>query len=132
MMDIERINPDSLWARPYYHQIVKSQSRMLVHISGQVAVDPSGRIVGENDFAAQVDAAFANLATALDEAGADRSDVVKVTTFIVDHDHTKWPIVKAAHSAFFASVSPAWTVLGVASLAIPELLVEIEATAATD
>jgi enamine deaminase RidA (YjgF/YER057c/UK114 family) len=131
-MNIERLNPDSLSARPYYHQIVKSESRALVHISGQVAVDPASRIIGENDFSAQVDAAFANLDKALAAAGVGRADVVKGTTFIVDHDQTKWPIVKAAHSAFYEKEGPAWTVIGVASLAVPELLIEIEATAATD
>ena len=131
-MDIERLNPDSLSARPYYHQLVKSESRTLVHISGQVAVDAAGRIIGVNDFSAQVDAAFANLDRALNAAGVGRGDVVKGTTFIVDHDETKWPVVKAAHAAFFGETGPAWTVIGVAALAIPELLIEIEATAAAD
>ena len=131
-MHVERINPEDLAARPYYHQVVRSQSRVMVHISGQVASDKEGRVVAEGDFSAQVDAAFANLDTALDAAAVRRGDVVKVTTFIVDHDQTKWPIVRTAHAAFFGDNNPAWTVIGVASLAVPELLIEIEATAVAD
>jgi enamine deaminase RidA (YjgF/YER057c/UK114 family) len=58
---------------------------------------------------------------------------VKVTTFVVGYDYElKWPVVKAAHSSFFEGCEPAWTVVGVESLARPDLMIEIEATAASD
>jgi enamine deaminase RidA (YjgF/YER057c/UK114 family) len=52
---------------------------------------------------------------------------------VVDSDHeVKWPIFKKAHSSFFGGAIPAQTVVGVQSLARPDLLIEIEATAAQD
>jgi enamine deaminase RidA (YjgF/YER057c/UK114 family) len=132
-VDIERINPDGLAGRPFYHHVVRSSSRHLIHISGQVGLDAEGNVVGAGDFAAHVGQAYANLDLALDAAEVGREDVVKVTTFVVDYDHdVKWSIIKAAHSSFFVGAIPAWTVVGVQALARPELLIEIEAIAASD
>ena len=84
-------------------------------------------------FAAHVDQAFSNLDIALEAADVTRSDVVKVTTFVVGYDHdAKWPVIRSAHSSFFGKTVPAWTVVGVEALAKPNLLIEIEATAAKD
>lgn len=106
---------------------------MTVHISGQVGLDADGNLVGGDNFAAHVNQAYANLSTALVAASVNRDQVVKVTTFVVDYDHeTKWPLIKDAHSAFFAGTVPAWTVVGVHALARPDLLIEVEATAVSD
>lgn len=130
---IERSNPDGLTNPAFYHHVVRSTSTNLVHISGQVGMNAEGVVVGRNDFSAHVDQAYSNLATALDAAGVSPSEVVKVTTFVVDYDReVKWPIIRAAHSSFFEGAIPAWTVVGVQSLARPDLLIEIEATAAQD
>jgi enamine deaminase RidA (YjgF/YER057c/UK114 family) len=133
-MEIERIDPDGLASRPFYHHVVRSSSRFLVHVSGQVGIDTDGEVVGgPDDFAAHVEQASVNLDLALAAAGVGRADVVKVTSFIVGYDHeTRWPIIKAAHSSFFSGAIPAWTVVGVEALARPDLLIEIEATAASD
>jgi enamine deaminase RidA (YjgF/YER057c/UK114 family) len=132
-VQIERLNPDGLSSRPFYHHVVRSSSRLLIHISGQVGIDAEGNAVGRDDFASHVDQAFANLDTALKAADLSRDDVVKVTTFVVGYDHdVKWPIIKSAHLAFFREAAPAWTVVGVQTLARPDLLIEIEATAAKD
>ena len=113
--------------------MVRSASGYLIHISGQVGINRNGDSVDPTDFAAHVDRAYANLDVALDGAGCSKSQVVKVTTFVVEYDHEeKWPILKAAHSAFFGPDVPAWTVVGVEALARPDLLIEIEATAAAD
>lgn len=132
-MEIERINPDGVAARPFYHHAVRSSSRYLVHVSGQVGLDSDGDAVGIDDFAAHVAQAYANLDATLRSAGATRGDVVKVTTYVVDYDHEqKWPILKELHSQFFEGAVPAWTVVGVESLARPDLRIEVEATAAID
>ena len=132
-MKIERSNPDGLANPAFYRHVVRSTSSNLVHISGQVGVDADGVVVGRNDFSAHVDQAYSNLAIALDAAGVSPDEVVKVTTFVVDYDRdVKWPIIKTAHSSFFEGAIPAWTVVGVQSLARPDLLIEIEATAAQD
>ena len=132
-MEVERINPDGLTSRPFYHHVVRSTSRYLVHISGQVGMDADGNVVGTDDFTAHVDQAFANLDVALAAGGVARSHVVKVTTFVVGYDHAeKWPIIRTAHLDFFRDAAPAWTVVGVEALARPDLLIEIEVTAAAD
>lgn len=132
-MEIERINPEGLTDPSFYHHVVRSASRYLVHISGQVGIDADGHVVGADDFAAHVDQTYRNLDLALKAAGLSRTDVVKVTTFVVGYDHdTKWPVIKSSHQEFFADAIPAWTVVGVEALARPDLLVEIEATAAKD
>ena len=132
-MEIERFNPEGLSSRPFYHHVVRSSSRFLVHISGQVGIDAKGNVVGEADFAAQVDKAFSNLDIALEAVDVTRSDVVKVATFVVGYDHdVKRPVIRSAHSSFFGETVPAWTVVGVEALAKPNLLIEIEATAAKD
>jgi enamine deaminase RidA (YjgF/YER057c/UK114 family) len=132
-MRIERFNPDGLSGQSFYHHVVRSESRFLVHISGQVGIDSEGDLVGGDDFAVHVDQAYANLDTALVAAGVSRADVVKVTTFVVRYDREdKWPIIKSAHLAFFGDATPAWTVVGVVALARPDLLIEIEGTAARD
>jgi len=130
---IERFNPDGLTARPFYHHIVRSNSNTLVHISGQVGLDSDGDIVGADDYTMHVQQAYANLAIALGAAGVSRSDVVKVTTFVVGYDHeSRWPVIRDIHASFFKDAIPAWTVVGVEALARPDLLIEVEATAATD
>lgn len=132
-MEIDRINPEALTDQPFYHHAVRSDSRYLVHISGQVGIDSDGHVVGTDDFAAHVAQAYGNLDLALRAAGVSRTNVVKVTTFVVAYDHdTKWPVIKASHQEFFADATPAWTVVGVEALARPDLLVEVEATAAAD
>lgn len=132
-MGIERSNPEGLTNPSFYHHVVRSESRYLIHISGQVGIDPEGHVVGADDFSAHVDQAYRNLDTALTAGGVSRADVVKVTTFVVGYDHdVKWPVIKAAHLAFFGGAIPGWTVVGVEALARPDLLIEIEATAAAN
>lgn len=132
-MEIERFNPDGLAARPFYHHVVLSSAATTVHISGQVGLDADGNVVGEDDFAAHVSQAYANLDIALTAASVTRDQVVKVTTFVVDYDHEiKWPPIKEIHAAFFGEAVPSWTVVGVQALARPDLLIEIEATAVND
>jgi enamine deaminase RidA (YjgF/YER057c/UK114 family) len=129
-VEIERINPEGFTDPPFYHHVVRSESRYPVHIAGQVGIDSDSRAVPTGDFAAHVDQACRNLDLALKAAEVSQADAVKVTTFVVGYDHdTKWPVIKAAHQSFFSGTIPAWTVVGVESLARPDLLIEIEATA---
>lgn len=132
-VELERINPEGLTNPSFYHHVVRSDSRRLVHISGQVGVDSEGRVVGADDFEAHVAQAYNNLDIALRAADVSRANVVKVTTFVVGYDHdSKWPVIKTAHQGFFAEAVPAWTVVGVEALARPDLLIEVEATAVAD
>ncbi|MFG3258915.1 RidA family protein [Streptomyces sp. NPDC048172] len=101
----------------------------LVFIGGQYASDESGRPV-PGDFAAQVTLAFDRLVTALEGVGLALEDVVRLGTFIVDHDMAKLEILGKELSARFGDRLPAQSLVGVAALALPGMLFEVEAVAA--
>jgi enamine deaminase RidA (YjgF/YER057c/UK114 family) len=99
----------------------------VVHVSGTTATDGRGGIVGVDDPYAQAQQAIANIATALELAGASLRDVVRTRIFVTDI--AQWEAIGRAHGEAFASIRPACTMVEVAKLVAPELLVEIEAEA---
>ena len=125
--------PDSL-ARPKgFVHAVRSSCRTTVLVSGQVAYDAGGTIVGKGDLAEQTRQAYANVGLALEAAGASMRNLVKVTLFVVGLDPDKAGVIRAARSAFLDPAQPpASTMVGVASLAHPDLLLEVEAVAMLD
>ena len=121
------INPPEMAAPTGYSYAVKKTGTP-VFISGQVALDGKGNLVGENDVAAQVEQVFANLRTVVGACGGTLDDVVKITIFVTDASYR--PAVAAARQRHFKEGQyPASTYLVVAGLAVPQLLVEIEAVA---
>jgi enamine deaminase RidA (YjgF/YER057c/UK114 family) len=99
-----------------------------VAISGQVALDADGKLVGANDPAAQARQIFENLRRCLAAAGATFDDVVKLTFFVTDMAYV--PAVRAARDAHMSPGRlPASSAVQVAGLARPEFLMEIEAYA---
>lgn len=113
-------------------QVVKSSGGSYVHCAGQTAIDKDGAPVG-SDFASQLDAALENVRIALAGAGATPSDLVRVTTYIVDYQAEQLGDYMSAVSNFFDPENlPACSVVGVQALAQPDFLVEIEATALLD
>jgi enamine deaminase RidA (YjgF/YER057c/UK114 family) len=98
-----------------------------IHVSGQVARDADGRLVGNNDPEAQARQVFHNIGRALSAAGAGSEDVVKITVFVTNAaDRAS---VSRVRDESFAEPRPASTFLVVAALAEPDLLVEVEAVA---
>ena len=96
-----------------------------------MAWDKDGAIVGACDLTAQTRQALANLKAVLAEAGATPADVVRLRTYVVDHHPDKLGAVLPEIMAFYDGVTPAPnTFIGVAALALPDFLIEIEATAA--
>ena len=96
-----------------------------VWLSGQIGIDRNGRAGGSLEEQAHL--AFTNLATVLAAAGASLTDVVELVTYHLSmKDLHTFAKVK---SEFFPEDYPAWTVVGVTALALPELLVEVKATA---
>jgi len=121
------INPPELAPPSGYSYAIK-KSGTPVFIAGQVALDGKGNLVGENDVAAQVEQVFANLRTVVAACGGSLDDVVKITIFVTDPAYR--PAVAAARQKHFKEGQyPASTYLVVAGLAVPQLLVEIEAVA---
>jgi len=100
----------------------------LVFVSGQVALDADGRLVGPGDPGMQAEQAFANVAAVLAAAGASPADVVKATIFVTDMGHRA--AVARARDACFGEPPPASTFVEVSRLAGPEWLVEVEVIAA--
>ena len=128
----ERLNPSGLFDAGVlaYTQVMKSRGETIVHIAGQAALSASLEVIGANDFEAQTRACFENLGIALQGAGATPTDVASLRIYVVGHRAEYVPILKEALLGFFgADALPPGTLVGVASLAMPELLIEIEATA---
>lgn len=123
----EPINPAELPSIPGVSQAMIGDGRLLVWISGQVAVDESGRIVGHDDAESQARQCLANIDAVLKLAGASRSDVVKLGVFLIDIADR--PAVARARAAFFGDHAPASTLVEVSGLVDPALRVEIEAVA---
>ncbi|WP_129791781.1 RidA family protein [Sphingosinicella sp. CPCC 101087] len=131
-MSAERINPDTLYdslAYGFSHAAVETDGRT-VHFAGQVAWDKACRVVGEGDHGAQARQALANLQAALEAVGGSPADIVRLRTYVVDHSPDKLGPILGAIGSFYGDAVPAPnTFIGVAALALPEFLVEIEATA---
>jgi enamine deaminase RidA (YjgF/YER057c/UK114 family) len=129
---ITRINPETLYDAVSYgfsHATLQDGGKTL-HLAGQVAWDADCDVVGGNDLAAQTRQALANLKTVLAEVGATPADIVRLRTYVVDHNPDKLGVVLGEVGAFYEGATPAPnTFLGVQALALPDFLVEIEATA---
>ncbi|MFG3439398.1 RidA family protein [Nonomuraea sp. NPDC047897] len=111
-----------------YSHLATVTSGRLVIVAGQYASDDSGHVVSP-DFADQVDRSLANLRTALRAAGLDYQDVAQIRTFIVDHGPDKLSVVATAIGRIWGDRPPAQTLLGVAALALPDMLFEVDAIA---
>ncbi|MFJ3922579.1 RidA family protein [Streptomyces sp. NPDC090022] len=110
-----------------YSHIVSAPGEQ-VFIAGQYGSDESGHVVSD-DFEAQVAQTFANLRTALAAAGLGPGDVVRVGTYIVGHDQRKLEILLKHLHATWGTELPAQTLIGVAALALPGMLFEMDAVA---
>ena len=130
-LPIRRINPPELGTPPGYSQIVEISAGPLVFIAGQTAVDREGNVVGRNDFTAQAEQVFRNLAIALTASGCTAANLVKLTVFLTDMGNLG--SYREARNRFFASVvppaAPAVTLVEVSKLYGPDFMIEIEAIA---
>lgn len=121
-------SPDDLAAPMGYSHVVELPVGRLVWTSGQVAFDADRNIVGVGDWEAQARQVFGNLTSALSAAGAGWSDVVKLTLYVVDV--AELPTIRAVRDEFVDTASPPTSSLvQVAGLVHPDLLLEVEAVA---
>jgi len=128
----ERVNPPTLYNSVQFgfSHAVRQKGGDTLHLAGQVAWDREGKLVGAGDLAAQTRQALANLREVLAAAGATPADIVRLRTYVVDHSPDKLGPVLGEIGAFYAGAQPAAnTFIGVQALALPDFLVEIEATA---
>ena len=126
---IKRTNPPTLSKPTGYTHVVETVGAVkTVYISGQIAFDGNGNVVGAGDMKAQAEQVFKNLEAALAAAGAKFTDVVKMNTYVTDMD--KAPAVREVRAKYFAETTPASTLVQVVKLARPEFMLEIEVIAA--
>ncbi|MER6982828.1 RidA family protein [Streptomyces carpinensis] len=119
--------PEGVAPAAQYTHVVIGTGRF-VAVSGQLPLDEDGKLVGENDPAAQARQVFENLHRCLAAAGATFDDVVKLTYFVTDMSHM--PAIRAARVAHIPDDRlPASSAVQVAALVRPEFLMEIEAFA---
>lgn len=127
-MPIEKINPEAIHEPRGYTHVVRASGGVTIYISGQVGIRPDGSVA--EGLAAQAIVAFENLRAALAAAGASPGDIARTTTYVVDYTvDDRAAFIEARSRVFGDDVLPASTLLGVAALALPDLLIEVEAIA---
>ena len=102
----------------------------IVFVSGQVALDDDGDLVAPGDLDGQARRTFENLGRVLGEAGASFADVVKLTVYVTDT--ARLPDYGRIKAEYIQGQQPASTAVGVTALAVPGLMIEVEATAVLD
>jgi reactive intermediate/imine deaminase len=129
MPERRHLSPDSM-SPPfgYSHIVDVPASGRLVYISGQVPLNADGELVGEGDFEAQTRQVFQNLTTALEAAEAAWADVVKLNYFLTDVSQIQ--DVRSIRDDYVETENPpASTLVQVAGLFRPEVMIEVEAVA---
>lgn len=119
--------PEGVAPGPGYTHVVTGTGQ-LVAVSGQVAIDGNGQLVGPGDPSAQARQVFENLRRCLAAAGLSFGEVIKLTYYLTDMAHL--PAVRVVRDGFIGTAHlPASTAVQVVALARPELLLEVEAFA---
>ena len=135
-MTITLSNPEALPKVGFHRQVAMATGSKLVFMAGQVAWDADGNLVGKGDLAAQVEQCYLNVAAAVAEAGGTLDNVAKLTTYIADWSPGKMSLVQEGRARSLEKLGVALlapgTLIGVAALFTPDLLVEIEAIAVID
>jgi len=124
-----KIDPPGLAPGPgYSHVVVAGAPGRLVAVSGQIALDAEGELVGPGDLAAQTRQVLANLHAALAAVGADWHHIIKIGYYLTDV--TQVAVMRAARDQIVpAGFAPASTLVEVSRLVRGDLLVEIDALA---
>jgi 2-iminobutanoate/2-iminopropanoate deaminase len=125
-MSREEIRVDGL-AEPISHFTDAVRAGDLLFVSGIVAVDGEGALVGGDDVVAQARQVFESMRAVLAAAGCGFGDVVKVTVFLTDVGDR--PLVNPVRQDVFGEARPASTLVEVSRLAVPGAKVEVEAIA---
>lgn len=126
--NVRLFNPATIHKPTGYTHVAEVNSGRMVFISGQVALDVNGNIVGVGDLRAQAVQVFENLKAALESVGADFSHVVKFTYYIVEKNAL--PIVREVRNQYInVDLPPVSTAVYVSELARADFLLEIEAIA---
>lgn len=128
---IRLFNPQQIHKPNGYSHVAEITRGKLVYLSGQVAMDQAGNLVGANNFGEQVRQIFANLNAALEAVGASFKNVVKLNSYCVDTvDPSEMAAFRSVRDTYVDTENPpASTFVVVRRLVRPEWLIEIEAVA---
>jgi len=130
-MEKKLLNPPTIATPRGYTHVVTVTGGKMVFISGQVAFNVKGELVGKGDLRAQTGQVYENLKNALAAAGATFADVVKLNTYVVDFKPADLAAIREVRGQYFpnAEQMPASTLVGVQALAFEGLRIEVEAVA---
>lgn len=132
-MPVQTLNPPGLPQVDMYRQVAVATGSRTVYFAGQVARTADGTPVGPGDLAAQSEQAMVNVHTALVAVGARLSDIAKLTVYVAgwvpEHMADLGAGMSAAAGRLGGGVLVPVTLIGVAALAEPDLMIEIEAVA---
>jgi 2-iminobutanoate/2-iminopropanoate deaminase len=126
---VQLLIPDTMPKSLGYSQVARVTGGTIVFISGQVALDKSGNVVGKDDVRAQVQQIFENLKVAIEAAGGTLDDVIKLNSYFVDMSSSLTAFRDVRDKYIDLTHPPASTALQVSRLFRPEFLVEVEAVA---
>jgi 2-iminobutanoate/2-iminopropanoate deaminase len=110
--------------------VIASASGRMVFISGMIARDVDGRVIGAGDIEAQTRQVCENLNRAVGAAGGTLNDVVRVDVFVRNIEH--FDAIHRVRREYFDAPAPASTLLEVSKMVSPEMLIEINAIAVID
>jgi len=130
-MELKVVNPWSWQDRlDFSHAVEAPAGSRIVFLAGQTSVDPDGRALHPGDMGAQLEQAFDNLEAVLAQAGLTLANLVRLNYYVTDMAAYAGARDVVAARLGPLPVKPSGCLLGVTCLARPELMVEIEATAA--
>ena len=134
MIERRKIQPDTLFRRAVgghtlYSPVVTVKGGTLVFVSGLLARDRAGAIIGKGDMGAQIRQVGENLRLALESAGARLEDLVRTTTYVTDIDEFFRHV--EIRQRYLGAALPTSTTVEVRRLSHPDFMVEIEAFAVT-
>jgi reactive intermediate/imine deaminase len=124
---IERIRLADALPEPLSHYTDAVRAGDTLWVSGMLALDPEGTLVGGSDVVAQTEQVFRNLEQLLARCGAGFADVAKVVVYLTDVEAR--PAINEVRKRYFGDARPASTLVEVSALALPEALVEVEVVA---
>lgn len=128
--ELAYLNPPGLANFGTFSQVATARGGKTIHISGQVAWNAQGQVVAPGDLKGQTVQVFENLKIALAAAGATFSDLVKITTYVVDLKPEDRGVISEIRGRYMDPArKPASTMIGVDALVMAELKIEVEAVA---
>ncbi len=126
---VERITTDPDWYEAFKIALGYRVGDVII-LSGQASIDRQGNVVGAGDFDAQAEQVFDNLEFVLGVAGSSFENVINVNIYVTDMSY--FPKVMELREKYFVPPYPADTIVEVNALALPELMIEIQAIAVVD